>query len=51
MSAPPSESPRLPDRERDADGDRPDLESRSPVEYRSRIPDDEKVARIPDPDE
>ena len=51
MSTPPSESPRLPDRERRAAGDEPDLDRHNPVEYASRIPDDEKDSRIPDPHE
>jgi hypothetical protein len=51
MSPPPSASPRLPDRERQAAGDDPDLDRQSPVEHSSRIPDDEKDLRIPDPHE
>ena len=51
MSTPPSANPRLPDTERDAEGDKPDLERQNPVEHPSRIPDDEKSTRIPDPHE
>jgi hypothetical protein len=51
MSTPPSESPRLPDRERTAHGDEPDLNRQHPVKHPSRIPDDEKDQRLPDPDE
>jgi hypothetical protein len=51
MSTPPSASPRLPDRERQATGDEPDLVRPDPVDHRSRIPDDEKDVRIPDPHE
>jgi hypothetical protein len=51
MSTPPSESPRLPDRERRVAGDEPDPQRQTEIEYRSRIPDDEKDIRIPDPHE
>jgi hypothetical protein len=51
MSTPPSESPRLPDREREAAGDEPDMHRQNPVTHPSRIPDDEKGVRLPDPDE
>jgi hypothetical protein len=51
MSTPPSGSPRLPDSERTADGDAPDLDRQNPVQHPSRIPDDEKNRRLPDPDE
>jgi hypothetical protein len=51
MSTPASASPRLPDRERRASGDEPDLDRQNPVEHPSRIPDDEKDIRIPDPHE
>jgi hypothetical protein len=51
MSAPPSESPRLPDSERSASGDAPDMNRQHPVRHPSRIPDDEKGIRIPDPEE
>jgi hypothetical protein len=51
MSTPPSASPRLPDRERAADGDEPDMDRQNPVARPSRIPEHEKNTRIPDPDE
>jgi len=51
MSTPESESPRLPDDERSAEGDQPDLERQNKVEHAARVSDDEKEVRIPDPDE
>jgi hypothetical protein len=51
MSTPPNASPRLPDREREAAGDEPDLDRHNPVEHPSRISDDEKDLRIPYPEE
>jgi hypothetical protein len=51
MSTPASRNPRLPDNERTADGDAPDLDRQNPVQHPSRIPDDEKNRRLPDPDE
>jgi hypothetical protein len=50
MSTPGSESPRLADRERSADGVQPGRHRQDPVEHPSRVPD-EKDIRIPDADE
>jgi hypothetical protein len=51
MSTPPSEQPRLPDAEKQADGDVPDLDRAYRVKHRPRVPEDERDERIADPDE
>ena len=51
MSTPPSESPRLPDSEKAADGDDPDMNRQNPVPHASRIPEEERGTRIPYPEE
>lgn len=50
MSTPPSDRPRLPDSEKAAEGDQPDLAPAVGVPRR-RIPEDEADARIPDAEE
>jgi hypothetical protein len=51
MTTPPSAQPRLPDTEKQADSDVPDLDLAHRGRNRSRIPDDEKDERIPDAEE
>jgi hypothetical protein len=51
MSTPESASPRLPDSEHAADGDEPDLDRQNMVEHPSRVPEDERDLRIPEPEE
>lgn len=51
MSTPPSEQPRLPDSEKQPDGDAPDLDRAHHGRDRSRLTDEEKSERIPDPEE
>lgn len=51
MSTPPSEQPRLPDTEKQADGDAPDLDQAYRGRNRPRIPEDEQGERIAEPEE
>jgi hypothetical protein len=51
MSTPPGASPRLPDSEREAGGDEPDLDRQNPVQHPVRVSDDEQDVRIPEPNE
>jgi hypothetical protein len=51
MSTPPADSPRLPDSEKAAHGDEPDLDRQNPVRQAERIPEDERDERIPEPEE
>jgi hypothetical protein len=51
MSTSPSEQPRLPDEEKSAAGDQPDLDRDNSRNKPSRLPPEEKAERIPEPDE
>jgi hypothetical protein len=51
MSTPASDQPRLPDAEKQAEGEVPDLDRAHRPRVRPRIGDEEKGERIPDPEE
>jgi len=51
VSTPPSEQPRLPDADKSAEGEQPDLDRAHVARRRTRISEEDARERIPDPEE